>query len=55
MPVTSNVAWDERLEAFKGPDTTHFVAAVAATARTCAACGMPLRPASATGTAGNPD
>lgn len=44
MPVTSNVAWDTRLEAFKGRDTTHFVAMVAATARTCVACRLPLQP-----------
>lgn len=45
MPITSNVAWDGRLEAFKGRDASHYVAATAATARTCASCGLPLQPA----------
>jgi hypothetical protein len=44
MPVTRNVAWDERLEAFKGRATNDFVALVAATADACAACQLPLRP-----------
>jgi hypothetical protein len=37
MPITSNVAWDERLEAFKGRDTAHYIETVKATAKCCAA------------------
>ncbi|MDQ1058385.1 hypothetical protein QFZ23_002286 [Arthrobacter globiformis] len=44
MPVTRNVAWDGRLEAFKGRDTGEFVALVAAVASACAECGLPVRP-----------
>ncbi|WP_427006130.1 hypothetical protein [Pseudarthrobacter sp. H2] len=43
MRVTSNVAWDERLEAFRGRDTTGFVALLAAAASACAACGLALQ------------
>lgn len=43
MPITRNVAWDERLTAFKGRDTTDFVTLTAATATTCAACGLALQ------------
>jgi hypothetical protein len=43
MPITSNVAWDPGLEAFKGRDTMSYVAATAATATACAACRLPLR------------
>jgi hypothetical protein len=43
MPVTRNVAWDGRLEAFKGRATREFVALVAAAASACAACGLALR------------
>ncbi|MBT2548046.1 hypothetical protein [Arthrobacter sp. ISL-65] len=42
MPVTRNVAWDGRLESFKGRDTTQYVRTAAATAKACAACGGPL-------------
>jgi hypothetical protein len=28
MPITSNVAWDGRLEAFKGRDTAHYIQTV---------------------------
>ena len=44
MPVTSNVAWDQRLETFKGRDTSGFVTLVAAAASACAACGLALWP-----------
>jgi hypothetical protein len=44
MPVTGNVAWDERLATYKGRDTSHFVTAIAATAKACAACGLELLP-----------
>ncbi|MBT2513163.1 hypothetical protein [Arthrobacter sp. ISL-30] len=44
MPVTRNVAWDERLEFFKGRDTTHYVTTAAAIATTCAECRRPLQP-----------
>jgi hypothetical protein len=43
MPITGNVAWDGRLEAYKGRDTTHYVTAAAAVARVCAVCGEPVR------------
>jgi hypothetical protein len=39
MPVTRNVAWDERLETFKGRDTIHYVTTAAAIATVCAVCG----------------
>ncbi|WP_306922764.1 hypothetical protein [Arthrobacter globiformis] len=44
MPVTRNVAWDGRLESFKGPDTAHYVLTAADLAKTCAACREPLKP-----------
>lgn len=44
MPVTSNVAWDARLETFKGRDTTEFVALLGAAATACAACGQAFQP-----------
>ncbi len=44
MPVTRNVAWDERLESFKGKDTTHYVTTAAAIATTCTECRRPLQP-----------
>jgi hypothetical protein len=44
MPVTRNVAWDSRLESFKGRDTTHYVSSAAAIATTCLACRHPLQP-----------
>lgn len=47
MPITSNVAWDERLEAFKGRDTAQYVETVKATASRCAACRLPLGPGAA--------
>jgi hypothetical protein len=43
MPVTHNVAWDGRLESFKGSDTTRYVATAAAVATTCDRCRRPLR------------
>ncbi|UKA53925.1 hypothetical protein LFT45_19800 [Arthrobacter sp. FW305-BF8] len=45
MPITNNVAWDADLEAFKGRDTTSYVAVTAATATACAACRLALAPA----------
>ncbi|MFE4837285.1 hypothetical protein ACFRAU_21725 [Arthrobacter sp. NPDC056691] len=42
MPTTRNVAWDGRLQAFKGRDTTHYVTAAADLAKTCAHCRVPL-------------
>lgn len=42
MPVTSNVAWDGRLESFKGRDTTRYVTTAAAIATQCAVCSRPL-------------
>nr|WP_015061933.1 hypothetical protein [Arthrobacter sp. J3.40]AFK89310.1 hypothetical protein [Arthrobacter sp. J3.40] len=47
MPITSNVAWDGRLEAFKGRDTAHYIETVKATAGRCAACWLPLGPEAA--------
>lgn len=44
MPVTRNVAWDGRLESFKGRDTTQYVTTAAAIATTCALCRGPLQP-----------
>jgi hypothetical protein len=44
MPLTRNVAWDGRLESFKGPDTAHYVLTAADLAKTCAACGESLKP-----------
>ncbi|HET7415667.1 MAG TPA: hypothetical protein VFI97_08240 [Arthrobacter sp.] len=42
MPITSNVEWDGRLEAFKGRDTTAYAEATAAMAKVCAACRLAL-------------
>jgi hypothetical protein len=44
MPVTRNVAWDGRLESFKGADTTDYVLTAAALAKACTACREPLKP-----------
>jgi hypothetical protein len=44
MPITSSVAWDGRLEAFKGRDSTDFVLTAAYTVRICAACGLSVQP-----------
>ncbi len=44
MPITSNVAWDGRLEAYKGRDTAQYIEMVKATASRCAACRLPLGP-----------
>lgn len=44
MPVTDNVAWDGRLEFFKGRDTASYVATAAAIAAQCTFCGRPLQP-----------
>lgn len=43
MPVTHNVAWDGRLESFKGRDTTRYVATAAAVATICDRCRGPLQ------------
>ena len=42
MPVTGNVAWDQRLESYKGRDTAQYVAVAAELAKTCPACRAPL-------------
>lgn len=42
MPTTRNVAWDGRLQAFKGRDTTHYVTTAADLAKSCASCRVPL-------------
>jgi hypothetical protein len=42
MPVTRNVAWDRRLESFKGRDTTQYVLTAASMASACAACRAPI-------------
>jgi hypothetical protein len=47
MPITSNVAWDARLETFKGRDTAQYIETVMATASRCAACRLPLGPGAA--------
>jgi hypothetical protein len=44
VPVTRNVAWDGRLESFKGRDTVQYVLTAASMASTCAACRVPLEP-----------
>jgi hypothetical protein len=44
IPVTRNVAWDGRLESFKGSDTTQYVSTAAAIATTCGACRRLLQP-----------
>lgn len=44
MPVTRNVAWDGRLESFKGRDTAQYVLTAASMASACAACRAPLDP-----------
>lgn len=44
MPITNNIHWDERLEAFKGSETTHYVLAAAATADHCADCTVAFGP-----------
>ena len=47
MPITSNVAWDTRLETFKGRDTAQYIDTVMAMASRCAACRLPLGPGAA--------
>ncbi|MDQ0618479.1 hypothetical protein QFZ33_002503 [Arthrobacter globiformis] len=47
MPIISNVAWDARLETFKGRDTAQYIESVMAVARRCAACGLPFGPGAA--------
>jgi hypothetical protein len=47
MPITSNVAWDTRLETFKGRDTAQYIETVLAMAGRCAACLLPLGPGAA--------
>jgi hypothetical protein len=47
MPITSNVAWDARVETFKGRDTAQYIKSVMAAARRCAACGLPFGPGAA--------
>lgn len=42
MPVTRHVAWDGRLESFKGRDTIDYVLTAASMATACAACRGPL-------------
>lgn len=42
MPITSNVAWDGRLELFKGRDSTQYVRTAASRATACSTCGLPL-------------
>ena len=42
MSTTMNVEWDPGLEAYKGRDTTTYVAVAAATATACAQCRQPL-------------
>lgn len=44
MPVTDNVAWDGRLESFKGGDTAYYVTKAAALATQCTFCRRPFEP-----------
>lgn len=46
MPITSTVGWDGRLAAFRGRDAEHYVAMIAAVAKHCGACRLPLGPGS---------
>lgn len=47
MPITGNIAWDERLELYKGRDSTRYVRTAASAATACCSCRLPL-------TAGDP-
>lgn len=47
MPTISNVAWDGRLQAYKGRDTAHYIETVKAAASRCGACLLPLGPGAA--------
>lgn len=42
MPITGSVAWDGRLELFKGRDSADYVRAAASRARACCRCRLPL-------------
>lgn len=42
MPITNHIHWDERLEAFKGHDTTDYVLNAASGVAHCADCEKPL-------------
>ncbi|MFF2316561.1 hypothetical protein ACFVTE_09850 [Arthrobacter sp. NPDC058097] len=44
MPTTRNVAWDGRLQSFKGRDTANYVTTAADLAKTCASCQGLLEP-----------
>lgn len=44
MPIINHIHWDERLEAFKGHDTTKFVLEAARDAARCADCEKPIAP-----------
>ena len=48
MPITSSVAWDGRLEAYKGRDPAHYIEMVKTAARRCAAYRLPLASGAAT-------
>jgi hypothetical protein len=38
MPITNNIAWDERLEAFKGSGVNEYMTSAGAEASNCAEC-----------------
>ena len=42
MPITNRIHWDERLEGFKGQETTDFVLSAAKDATHCADCEKPI-------------
>jgi len=42
MRITDNIAWDDRLEEFKGRDTAHYVRTAVSNERACADCGQPF-------------
>lgn len=44
MPITNNIHWDERLEAFKGHETMPCVLTAAAAASHCADCRVAFGP-----------
>lgn len=42
MGTTDNTAWDDRLELYKGSDTSHFVRTTVSNVRKCADCQQPI-------------
>lgn len=44
MPITNNIHWDERLEAFKGDETIPYILTAFAAASHCADCTVAFEP-----------